>query len=78
MYLEQRVQQLEKEVAALKAQLEERPRDIVINVQSVNPKSADLQSLQGLLATHIHGKGVRTKTWTYKSGGSPCIPTRNE
>ncbi len=22
--------------------------------------------------------GVRTKTWTYKSGGSPCIPTRNE
>ncbi len=23
-------------------------------------------------------KGVRTKTWTYKSGGSPCIPTRNE
>lgn len=23
-------------------------------------------------------RGVRTKTWTYKSGGSPCIPTRNE
>ncbi|GEM_PF-3129603 len=61
MYLEQRVQQLEKEVAALKAQLEERPRDIVINVQSVNPKSADLQSLQGLLAAHIHGNDLVRK-----------------
>ncbi|MGI6149685.1 MAG: hypothetical protein ACOYEU_10070 [Limnochordia bacterium] len=26
----------------------------------------------------IDDVGVRTKTWTYKSGGSPCIPTRNE
>lgn len=42
------------------------------------------QFIIGLLLTPCewHNKmerlGVRTKTWTYKSGGSPCIPTRNE
>jgi len=29
-------------------------------------------------STGLDNMGVRTKTWTYKSGGSPCIPTRNE
>src|SRR5690606_27656843 len=29
----------------------------------------------GIFRGHL---GVRTFFWTYKSGGSPCIPTRNE
>jgi len=60
-----------------------------MNINSLFVREKDRQSGVGhLLVNEIkaicewHNKmerlGVRTKTWTYKSGGSPCIPTRNE